>query len=258
MTQLYEIKLQLSENQKRNLSRAFQQRETIVLRLASKALSGSDTLYVPSNIVKRLKNSHLLNKGMDIKLARTNIRKKEGGSVLTSILSMGRALAPTIGKTLGLSALAGLTSEGASQLVKKLSGGNLLRDVVGAERTLASALKKISRGQVGGFLIPQNEINQLIAYKHFLSAKQKQDILNALQTGSGVGIKPTKTRLGNGFGTILASIGIPLAIELVKKMKGTEATRLGRSSGKQDGHGAPRLGNFSTTCSFHWNMGTDA
>ena len=83
MTQLYEIKVKLSENQKRNLSRAFHQRETIVLRLASKALSGSDTLYVPSNIVKRLKNSHLLNKGMDIKLARTNIRKKEGGSVLT-------------------------------------------------------------------------------------------------------------------------------------------------------------------------------
>ena len=44
MTQLYEIKVKLSENQKRNLSRAFHQRETIVLRLASNALSGSDTL----------------------------------------------------------------------------------------------------------------------------------------------------------------------------------------------------------------------
>ena len=54
MTQLYEIKVKLSENQKRNLSRVFHQRETIVLRLPSNALSGSDTLYVPSNIVKRL------------------------------------------------------------------------------------------------------------------------------------------------------------------------------------------------------------
>ena len=55
MTQLYEIKVKLSENEKRNLSdlsRAFHQRETIVLRLASNALSGSDTLYVPSNIVE--------------------------------------------------------------------------------------------------------------------------------------------------------------------------------------------------------------
>ena len=45
--QLYEIKLKLSETQKRNLSRAFHRRETIVLRLASNVLSGSDTLYVP-------------------------------------------------------------------------------------------------------------------------------------------------------------------------------------------------------------------
>ena len=146
MTQLYEIKVKLSENQKRSHSRAFHQRETILLRLTSNALSGGDTLFVPSNIVKGLNinKTRRLNKGMDIKLAKTNIRKQVGGSysLLTSILSMGRALAPTIGKTLGLSALAGLASEGASQLVKTISGGNLLRDVVGAERTLASTLKK--------------------------------------------------------------------------------------------------------------------
>ena len=125
---LYEITVKLSENQKRNLSRAFHQRETIFLRLASNALSRSDTLYDPSNIVKRLNKNGRLNKGMDIKLVKTNIRKQMGGNLLTSILSMGRALAPTIGKTLGLSALAGLASEGASQLVKKISGGNVLMD----------------------------------------------------------------------------------------------------------------------------------
>ena len=65
---------------------------------------------------------------MDIKLAKTNIRKQVGGNLLTSILSMGRALAPTIGKTHGLSALAGLAGEGASQLVKSISGGNVLMD----------------------------------------------------------------------------------------------------------------------------------
>ncbi|CAH3194194.1 unnamed protein product [Porites evermanni] len=88
---------------------------------------------------------------MDIKLAKTNIRKQVGGSLSTSNLSMGRALAPTIGKTLGLSALAGLASEDASQLKIR---------------------KTITGGQVGGFLIPQNKINRLIAYKHLLSAKQ--------------------------------------------------------------------------------------
>ena len=85
MTQLYEIKVKLSEN----LSRAFHQRETIVLRLASNALSGSDTLYVPSNVVKTLNKNRRLNKGMDIKLAKTNIRKQVEGSLLTNILSIG-------------------------------------------------------------------------------------------------------------------------------------------------------------------------
>jgi len=117
---------------------------------------------------------------MDIKLAKNHIRKQVGGSLLTSILSMGRALASTIGKTLGLAALAGLASESASQLVKKISEGNIFTDVVDFGRKLE---KTITGGQVGDFLIPQNKIDQLIAYKHLLSAKQKQDILNALQTG---------------------------------------------------------------------------
>ena len=44
---------------------------------------------------------------MDIKLAKTNIRKQVGGSLLTSILSLGRVFGPTIAKTMGLAALAG-------------------------------------------------------------------------------------------------------------------------------------------------------
>ena len=117
MTMLYVIKVKLSENQKKNLSWAFHQRETIFLRLASNAVSESDTLYVPSNIVKTLNKNRRFKKGMDIKLI--YLRKQVGANLLTSILSMGRALSPTIGKTFGLSALAGLASEGTSQLVKK-------------------------------------------------------------------------------------------------------------------------------------------
>ena len=55
MTQLYEINVTLSENQKTNLSKAFQKRETIVLRLTKDALNGSDTLYVPAKTVNKLK-----------------------------------------------------------------------------------------------------------------------------------------------------------------------------------------------------------
>lgn len=89
--------------------------------------------------MKRLNKNRRINKSTDIKLAKTNNRKQVGGSLLTSILSMSRALALTIGKTVGLAALGGLASEGASQWVKKITGGNLLWDVVGTEMALASA-----------------------------------------------------------------------------------------------------------------------
>ena len=207
MTQLYEIKVSLSPNQKKNLSNAYHKRETIVLRLTKDSLSGNDTLYVPLNIVKRLEKNKKLRKGMDIKLSKTNIRKQVGGSLLSTVLTLGRTFGPTIAKTLGLSALGGLASEGASQIVKKISGKGV---------------------QTGGFLIPQNKIDQLITYKHLLTTKQKKDILNALQTGSGVHIKPTKVQTGGFLGTLLASIGVPLAIEAIKKMTGKGAPQMGQ------------------------------
>ena len=219
MTQLYEIKVSLLPNQKKNLSNAFHKRETIVLRLTKDSLTGNDTLYVPSNVEKRLRKNQKLKKGMDIKLSKTNIRKQVGGSLLTSILTLGRTLAPTLGKTIGLSALAGLASEGASQIVKKIAGKGI---------------------QSGGFLIPQNKIDQLIAYKHLLTDKQKRDILNSIQSGGQLVMKPTKSQYGGFLGTLLASIGIPLAVEAIKKMTGG-APRMGS---KLEGHGAPRIGMY--------------
>ena len=224
MTQLYEINVTLSDNQKTNLSKAFHKRETIVLRLTKDALNGRDTLYVPATTVKRLEKNRAMNKGMDIKLSKTNIRKQVGGSLLGSILTLGRTFGPTLAKTLGLSALAGVASEGASQIVKKISGR--------------------------GFLIPNSKIDQLIAYEHLLSDKQIKDIRNALQTGSGVNIKPTKTQTGGFLGTLLASIGIPLALEAIKKMTGSGGPRIGRPP-KQDGGAAPRLGAYQPPPPFY-------
>ena len=222
MVELYEINVTLSDYQKKNLSKAFHQRETIVLRLSKDSLTGSDTLLVPSTTVKRLEKNRAMNKGMEIKLAKTNIRKQVGGSLLSSILTLGRTFGPTLAKTLGLSALAGAASEGASQIVKKISGKGL---------------------QTGGFLIPNSKIDQLIAHKHLLSNKQKKDILDALQTGLGVHIKPTKKQTGGFLGTLLASIGVPLALEALKSITGSGVPRIGRAP-KLSGGAAPRLGVY--------------
>ena len=221
MTQLFEINVKLSANQKKNIGDAYRKRETIVIRLTNDSLHGNDTLYVPAMTKKKLEKNRKLNKGMDIKLAKTNIRKQVGGNLLTSILALGRTFGPTIAKTLGLSALAGLASEGASQVVKKISGKGVQR---------------------GGFLIPQNKINKLIANKHLLSTKQKKDILEALQSGSGVVIKPTKTQPGGFLGTLLASIGIPM---ILNALTGKGAPKIGLPiPPPKGGRGAPRMGLY--------------
>ena len=212
MTQFFKINVKLSENQKKNISDAYHKRETVVIRLTNDSLSGNDTLHVPATVKKRLEKNRKENKGMEIKLSKTNIRKQVGGNLLTSILSLGRVFGPTITKTMGLAALAGTASTGASQIVKKIAGKGV---------------------QKGGFLIPQNKIDKLIANKHLLTAKQKRDILAALQSGSGVVVKPTKTQSGGFLGTLLASIGIPLVL---KALTGKVAP--------QGGRGAPRMGVY--------------
>ena len=158
---------------------------------------------------------------MEIRLVKTNIRKQVGGSLLTSIMSF----APTLAKTVGSSALAGLASEGAPQIVKKISGKGV---------------------QTGGFIVPNSKIQQLIAHENLLSEKQKRDIVNALQTGSGVS--------GGFIGALLASIGIPLAIEAFKKVTGAGGVpRIGKP---QDGGAAPRLGMYGSPPFFGtWGEG---
>ena len=235
MTELYEINVTLSENQKKKLGKAYHNRETITLRLPKDSLNGSNTLLVPKTTYNRLMKNRSLNKGMEIKLAKTNIRKQVGGSLLSSILALGRTFGPTLAKTIGLSALAGAASEGASQIVKKISGKG---------------------SQTGGFLIPNSKIEQLVAHKHLLSNKQKKDILNALQTGSGVHIKPTQNQTGGFLGTLLASIGIPLALEAFKKMTGSGVPRIGKAP-KLEGGAAPRLGMYEPPPPFFGTWGQE-
>ena len=75
---------------------------------------------------------------------------------------------------------------------------------------------------------------------------RKRDIINAIQTGSGVHIKPTKKQTGGFLGTLLASIGVPLALEAFKKMVGGGSEgvpRIGKPPLK-DGGSAPRMGKY--------------
>ena len=47
----------------------------------------------------------------------------------------------------------------------------------------------------------------------------------AVQSGGKVIVKPTKTQTGGFLGSLLASIGIPIAIEAFKRMTGSGGPR---------------------------------
>ena len=55
--------------------------------------------------------------------------------------------------------------------------------------------------------------------KSFIN-ESRRDILRVYNTGSGVYFRSTKKQLGGGIVTILASIGIPLGIEVIKQLTG--------------------------------------
>ena len=138
---------------------------------------------------------------------------KQGGSLWSSLIS------------LGTQALSYATSA-ISKAVPALA--------TGAMSALGSlGIDKIFRNgvQQGGFLIPQNKIEQLIKHKHSLSTGQKKQILDSLQTGDQLVIRPTRKQIeGGALGAILASIGVPLAIELASKIfgKGLNISRKSR------------------------------
>ena len=237
MTTYHPYKVNLSKGQKSKLGRAFKANSALTLRLSFNQTSGNDELMLTANQIKRIQKAASQGKGVEIKISKTQIRKvmKQGGSLFSAIIPLARSLAPTLAKTLGLSALAGLASEGASQVVKKISGSGQRA----SRRPQRREAGPKGAEQVGGFLIPQNKIQKLIDNKHLLTNKQKQDILTALQSGGQVVVKPSKKQSGGLLGTMLASIGIPLVLEMATNLFGKGAPRVGRPKG---GKGAPRIG----------------
>ena len=127
MTQLHKIGVNLTQGQKSKLARAYRNNEGVNIRLANHALSGNDVLLVPSNTARKLVKHRNAGVGMQITIPKSNIRKQSGSGIFSAVLPALRAVAPTVAKTLGLSALAGAASEGASEIIKKISGGQLFQ-----------------------------------------------------------------------------------------------------------------------------------
>ena len=228
MTEFDQINVKLSEGQKRKLAKAYRDNEEVSIRLANSDLSGSDTLMVPKNTVKRVAKSLELGKGVQIKITKANVRKQTGSGIFTSLLPVLRNVAPSIGKTVGLSALAGLASEGASQLLKKITGGQIFR-------------------------VPNRHLFRLAMLSELLNKGQIRDLARAHQGGEDMLFKITQKQVG--IGTILASIGIPMILDAFngingRGMSGGAGLRIGKAGG--DG---PRIGMYPPPYIGTWGRG---
>ena len=183
----------LSAGQREKLAKAFLNKSAITIRLTKSDLTGSDELMLTKTQLKRIQKAMNNGTGVDLKISKTQISHlvQKGGSLWSSLISLGAKTPPYATKA--VTKVAPALATGALQAL-----GSLGID------------KIFGKGQSGGFLIPQDKIDQLIQYKDLLTKKQKEQIVSAIHTGGQLVVKPTKTQSGGFLGTLLASIGIPL------------------------------------------------
>ena len=183
--------VKLSADQKKKLAKALSNKSSITLRLTKSDLTGNDMLMLTATQLKRIKKAMTNKTGVDLKISKTQIRSvvHKGGSLWSSLLNLGMKALPYASKAVPALATGAIQALG-SLGVDKIFG----------------------RGQSGGFLIPQDKINQLIQYKDLLTKKQKEQIASAIHNGGQVFVKPSKSQMGGFLGTLLASIGIPMLV----------------------------------------------
>ena len=117
MTTYFEYGVNLSDNQKRSLATAMNNRAPLTLRIKHSNLSGNDELMLTKTQLKRIQKLLTDGTGVDIKMSKTQIRKvaKQGGNLFTSLASLGARVLPYAVK--GLSkAVPALTTGAVSAL----------------------------------------------------------------------------------------------------------------------------------------------
>ena len=77
---------------------------------------------------------------------------------------------------------------------------------------------------------------------HLLSKGQRNDLAQAHNLGQDLLFKIIQKQVGNGIGTVLASIGIPLVLDALKGLTGRGIGRGGPRIGSRRGGAAARIG----------------
>ena len=200
MTNYVEYGVNLTDNQKINLAKSIDNKCPLTLRIKHSNLTGNAELMLNKRQLIKIKNSLENGRGTDIKISKTQIRKiaKEGGSLFTSLASLGAKVLPYAVK-------------GISKAVPALATGAV------------SALGSLGIDKIfgKGITIPKKYFPMLPYIVNELTKSQIDQINKVSQTGGRLVLRPTRKQIEGGLLGTLASIGIPMAISLVSKMFGS-------------------------------------
>ena len=186
-TTYHPYKIALTDGQKKKLQKAYVSKTAVTLRVKPDQIGRGDELLLTATQISRLKKTAAAGKGVELKLSQTQIQNtaQRGGSLFSAMLP-GLAR-PLIKPALGALASASL-SFGAEKVLKKIFGK--------------------------GFGPKEIELYKLVQQ---MTPTQKQAAEQYL-VGKGL-VKGGGAKYG-GFLGMLASIGVPLAIDLVRKIIG--------------------------------------
>ena len=229
-----EYKVHLSQGQKAKLAKAIKDGSALKLRLGKNALSGNDELLLSPRQIAKLQKAKRNNSGVEISFSKSSIRKsvKQGGSLWTSLISLGTKALPFVTK--GVSKVAPHLATGALSALGSLGIDKIFGSGMQGGMILPDAIVKMLQK---GIEVPVKFLVNLINMKEMLTNAQKTLIGKGLKSGKGIVLKPTKRQIHGGFLGTLAAIGIPMAIELASKIFGSGAGQGLQVSSKAGGKG---------------------
>ena len=208
--------LVLSQSQKNAISEAIRNKEAITIKLGRANLkNGSDVLNLTQRQINKLNKAFDNNKGSMIKISKTQIRKLVNNERRIAKAEMAKMLK---GKNNQLIKLAGMKGNGflssiipaVTRLAPKVLGAiglsGLMGLLEGAAKKLFGGCYNPNEGQI--YIVDHNRIPELLTNAgHLLNDKQKHDVHEAIQTGKGVAIRPTKSQVGGFLPILLSTIG---------------------------------------------------
>ena len=185
-TTYHPFKIALTDGQKKTLQKAYLTKTPVGLKVKPDQIGRGDDPFLTETQIKRLKKRSAAGKGMVIKLSQTQLQNtaQRGGNLFSAMLGLAK---PLIKPALGALASAGL-SFGAEKVLKKIFGN--------------------------GFGPKEIELYELVQR---MTPAQKKAAKQYL-VGQGL-VKGGGAQYG-GFLGMLASIGVPLALDLVRKIIG--------------------------------------